>query len=158
MADKLEFRPLQPEHLIYIRPQAVQTDELARVLSPQNVEAMLSGPALSAWAGGLCVAAAGINRPYRDKPQVRGEAWAFLGKEACFYILPLVRKMRFVLSQERIRRIDMCVRASNACGHKLARLCGFEIEAPLEGMDPSGDDIIMYKIMNRDVNPWPLSH
>jgi hypothetical protein len=150
MAGKLEFRPLQPDHLIYIRPQAVQTDELARVLSPGNVEAMLSGPALSAWADGLCVAAAGINRPWEG----RGEAWAFLGKEACFHILPLVRKMRFVLSCERIRRIDMSVRGSNTCGKKLAILCGFEFETVLEAFDPSGDDIWIYK----RISPWPLSH
>lgn len=149
MAGELEFRPLQPDHLRYIRPQAVQTGELARVLSPENVEAMLSGPALSAWAGGLCVAAAGINRPWEG----RGEAWAFLGKEACIHILPLVRKMRFVLMHEKLRRIDMSVRGSNKCGKKLAQLCGFELEAVLEAFDPSGDDIWLYK----RINPWPHS-
>ena len=137
----IEFRPFHIGHLSYVRPLDVQTGEFRAGYDPTEVEAMYSGPALSAWAGGLCLGAAGINKPY----QGRGECWALFRAEACPYMLSIVRKMRLVLDSEKLRRIDMMVRATNPRGHKLAACLGFVHEATLEAFHPTGDDVFIYK-------------
>jgi len=65
--------------------------------------------------------------------------------EACLYMLSIVRKMRLVLDNEKLRRIDMMVRATNPRGHKLAKNLGFVYEATLEAFHPTGDDVFVYK-------------
>ncbi len=139
----ITFEVCRPQHFQYIIPLSEQSLEFRALWKPGNFEALLQGVALSAWASGTCLGAAGVLLPpeWGD----RGEAWTILTKDAAPFILPIVRKIRFVLSQLPTTRIDMLVADGNGNGHALARLCGFKYETVLEKYHPSGVDAHMYK-------------
>ena len=141
----ISFAPCHYNHFDYIKPLAVQSDEYRALWGPGYREGLLSGIALSAWASGVCVGAAGVFEPHAG----RGEAWALLGEGAGSYLLTIVRRMRFVLQTHPARRIDMLVTDGNGNGHVLAELCGFVYETKLEAYHPSGRDAFMYKRMRQ---------
>jgi hypothetical protein len=141
----LTFEPFQVEHLRYIKPAAVQSDDYRFLQTPGAQSAFDSGPALSAWASGLCLGAAGVVIPYSG----RGEAWAILADRSRYYLKPIITKMRRVLDDMPLHRIDMAVLVSNRQGHALARALKFTYEATLEGLHVSGADMAVYKRINK---------
>jgi hypothetical protein len=145
----LTFEPFHAEHLKYIRPAAVQSDDYRFLQTPGAQQAFETGPALSAWASGLCLGAAGVIMPYSG----RGEAWAILSDHARHYLKPIIYKMRAVLDDLPMRRIDMAVLVSNKQGHALARALKFEYEATLEALHVSGEDMAIYKRIKQKWQP-----
>lgn len=121
----LSFRRLLPGHLRYIRPQAVQSAELSELLSEENRQALATGVCLSAWADHACLAAAGIIPMWRG----RAQAWALISAEVGPYMTPLVRKMRYVLDNHNVARIEMQVRSDFIEGNRMAMMLGFHAEA-----------------------------
>ena len=139
----IHFEPCKVQHFDYIIPLSVQSDEYRRLWTAGYLDALLAGLALSAWASGTCLGAAGVISP--PAWGSRGEAWSMLTGVAAPHLLPIVRKIRHVVSQLPYERIDMLVADGNENGHSLARLCGFAYEARLEKYHPSGRDAHMYK-------------
>lgn len=110
-------------------------------MEPDVAEAFASGFALSAWASGTCLGAAGVFPHWPG----RGEAWALMSPAVGAYLLPCVRMIRTVLDNQPQRRIDMAVLRSNKAGHKLAKLAGFEFESWAEAYHVTGEDMAVYK-------------
>lgn len=137
----LTFEPCRAGHFKYIAYRAVQTEEFQRLMDPAVMDQLLGGLAISAWASGVCLGAAGILQEHR----YRAEAWLLLGDGCARYLKPILRHIRYVLDTTEIRRIDMSVRASNKQGHSLARALKFEYEATLQSYHMSGDDVMIYK-------------
>jgi hypothetical protein len=128
--------------LEYIRPSAVQTEELKWLLMPEASGVLMAGPALSVWQSGKCLGAAGVVPVWKG----RAEAWAVFADGAGFPVMrACVKSMSRVLNDQTYRRIDMLVRKGNGTGHTLARLLNFEYECTLEAYHVTGDDMYMYK-------------
>ncbi len=139
----IAFEVCKPQHFEYLIPCKEQSAEYRALWKPGHLDTLLQGVALSAWASGTCLGAAGVLMP-PEWPN-RGEAWTLLTPAASAYILPIVRRMRFVLSQITVTRVDMLVADGNGNGHALAKLCGFQYEAKLEKYHSTGVDAHMYK-------------
>lgn len=142
----LEFVPFKFEHLKYIKPHAVQSEEWALLLAGDASEVLATGPALSMWQSGVCLGAAGLVVHWPG----RAEAWAMFADKIGFRpMLEAVRCMRRVIDTSGFRRVDMTVRNGNIHGHVLASAVGFDFEAKLEAYHPSGDDVFLYKKVKR---------
>lgn len=141
----ITFEPFHPQHIKYIAPNAVQIDEYALMQQDGVSDILTSGVALSAWVSGACIGAAGVVPHWPG----RAEMWALISPRAGKYMLPCLRKTRFVLDTLPYRRIDMVVKVDNAEGHTIAHLLGFEYEAKLEAYHTDGSDMIMYVRIKR---------
>ena len=142
----IQFEPFRVKHLEYIRPCAVQTDELQWLLEPANAEVLQSGVALSVWESGVCLGAAGVIPVWAT----RAEAWAMFTDKVGFKVMrACVKTMKNVLDGLSYKRVDMSVRAGNLHGHVLAKATGFVYECRLEAYHVSGDDMFMYKRIKR---------
>lgn len=142
----VHFTPAKPEHFLYVNVHAVQTAEIRALRTAETAALLSSHTALAAWApSGACLGLAGIVSYWPG----RAEAWALFSTHAFEYIVPIARKVRFVLDNHPSRRIEATVRVDNDKGHRLARLLGFEYEAQLEAFHPDGSDVAMYKRIRR---------
>jgi hypothetical protein len=140
------FTPIRLEHLLYIKPRAVQSGEHKALLTPQGSALVESSIGLTGWHGARCLGVAGIFSAYPG----RAEAWSLLDEEADAYVLPIMRKARFVISAYSYRRLEMVVKVDNEYGHRIARLLGFgEPEGVLKCGHVDGSDIAVYAKVNR---------
>jgi hypothetical protein len=134
------FRQLKLEHIQYITPHSVQTEEYKWLLTPGLGSVLLDGVAVSAWADGRCVAAAGIVPQHKG----RGEAWMLLSAFAGQYAVPIVRHTRAVLDRSEHKRVE-CTTQVNDLGFRFATLLGFTLEATLEAAGVNGEDMYLWK-------------
>lgn len=143
----VEFRRCQPEHLLYLDPVAVQTEEHRAMLGAVGLGVLERSIALSAWHDNRCVGVAGLCPIWSG----RAEAWALLGTTAHRHVLPIVKHMAFVLDREPYRRVEMLVKAGNNHGHRLAKALGFvcDTPTPMQGYAPDGTDYYMYARIRR---------
>lgn len=138
----VEFRKCYPEHIQCILVQDVQTHEQAGLLTPDAMSVLQSNVALSAWAGGRCLGAAGLINLWPG----RALAWALLSKHVGPYMLPITRHVRFVTDTYPARRIEMVVSHEFKQGHRWACALGFSLETQ-RGMRkymPDGSDGDLY--------------
>jgi len=144
----VEYRVCHPEHIELIAASSpVQTGDKGAFLTPEGRAALAQHFALSAWAAGHCVGAAGVVDIWRG----RSEAWAVFGDRARLYLPALIRKIRQVVEQHPARRLEMAVRADNLSGHKLARAVGMDVTAGayMRCYTPDGADVVMYARIKR---------
>lgn len=135
------FTKLHAGHIMYMDPEGLDAVELRELFTPETTEIMARGDALSAWASGKCIGAAGVVRIWNG----RGEAWLILDKAAKPYLRVLLHRMREALDASPLSRIEMVVRVGHKQGHRLAKLLGFEIENPsMRKYHPNGQDAVMY--------------
>lgn len=134
------FREFKLEHINYITPHSVQTEEYKWLLTPGIGAVLLDGVAVSGWADGRCIGAAGIVPVHKG----RGEAWMLLSEYANQYVLPIVRQTRAVLDRTELKRVD-CTTQINSLGAKLAKLLGFTLETSLEAYGVNGEDMYLWK-------------
>lgn len=138
------FREFKLEHIQYITPHSVQTEEYKWLLTPGIGAALLDGVAVSGWADGRCVGAAGIVSLHKG----RGEAWMLLSAHAGRHKLEIIRQTRAVLDRTEHKRVDCTTQISDT-GFKLARLLGFTLEATLEAYGMNGEDMYLWKRVRR---------
>lgn len=138
----IEFKPCRFEHIKYIEPSSVGTEDYAAFLSPEAEAVVERHFSLSAWDGQRCVGAAGV----ADLWAGRSEAWCLFGAGAAPHMAALIRKMRWVVAVHPARRLEMVVVDGNATGHKLARLVGMDAgdAVRLKSYTPDGRDVTMY--------------
>jgi len=139
------FRPFKAGHLSYLKPQPAQRREHAVLVRSGAVELLESNVALSGWRGGTCLGAAGLI-PVRAH---RAVAWMILSEEIGPYMLPIVRKVRRVLSAVPYKRIELTVSADFEAGHHFAKLLGARCETPepMRFYGADGGDEMMYAII-----------
>lgn len=137
----LRFEKCHPRHIACINPQEEQSADVAALLTPENHQVILDSTALSAWYSERCLAAAGITQQWKG----RAVAWALFGKDAKDYMIPIVRKIRQVVDDHPVRRLEMLVLCDFEAGHKLAKLLGFTVETPRKPFYyPDGRDVTEY--------------
>lgn len=141
----LTFEPFRPGHLKYINPEAVQTEDYRYLMTAEAAGAIDTGPAISAWASGTCLGAAGIVLQHSE----RGEAWMVLSGRCKPYLKPILRQIRYALDSMTLRRIDMSCVATNRAGIAIARVLKFEFEARLEAFHMTGEDMLLFKRIRR---------
>lgn len=75
----------------------------------------------------------------------RGEAWALIDRETKKYFVQLFKVMRDLLAGVECPRIEAAIRHDFPQGHRLIRLLGFELEAPLmRKYGVTGEDYTLY--------------
>lgn len=141
----IEFQPFKAGHLSFLTPQPAQRREHAQLVRSGAVELLESNVALSGWHGSTCVGAAGLIhvRPHK------AVAWMILSDGIGPYMLPVVRKVRRVLSAVPYKRIELTVSADFQAGHHFARLLGAVCETPepMNFYGADGGDEMMYAII-----------
>lgn len=141
----IEFQPFKAGHLSYLSPQKEQRREHAQLVRSGAVELLESNVALSGWADGKCVGAAGLIpvRPHR------AVAWMILSDGIGPYMVPVVRKVRRVLIAVPYKRIELTVSSGFEAGHHFARLLGAVCETPepMRFFGADGGDEMMYAII-----------
>ena len=138
------FREFQIEHIEYITPHSVQTEEYKWLLTPGIGSTLLQGVAVSAWADGRCLAAAGIVPMHRGV----GQAWMLLSAFAGAYSVPIMLHTRKVLDASTHKRVE-CTTHPNETSKRFASLLGFEHEAVLEAYGVNGEDMDLWKRIKR---------
>jgi len=138
------FREFKLEHIQYITPHSVQTEEYKWLLTPGVGSLLLTGVAVSGWADGRCVGAAGIVPVH----QGRGEAWMILSEYARDHVHAIVKQTRKVLDESEFKRVD-CTTQVNVIGNKIAKVLGFELEARLEAYGVNSEDMHLWKRVKR---------
>lgn len=140
----LEFRPFTSGHLRYLAPQPLQRYDHAILLNTEYAGIVDRNFGLSAWAGSVCVGAAGVVEIFAH----RAVGWAILSNDAAPYMLPITRKCRQVIKGLQYRRIEIAVRADFQDGQKFAQLLGMTLETPepMRGHGATGEDEYMYAV------------
>lgn len=137
----IELVPFHFQHLTYIKPNAVQTEEWETLVASDAERHLSTGPAMSLFQSGVCLGAAGLVCHWKG----RAEAWAiFADRVGVAPMRQAVRTMRSVISSAGFHRIDMAVRKENIHGHVLARAVGLPFETILEKYFPDGQDAYIY--------------
>jgi hypothetical protein len=139
------FTPFHIEHLRSFVPAQGQESEFRALSQPQIKDGLGQCLALSAWASGAFLGAAGIGMHW----QGRGEVWALLSPNAGRYMLPLALRMKKVLFHEKIRRMEYVIKEGNHCSMRLARLLGFEYEGNVYLYFPDGANGVRYVRINK---------
>lgn len=144
----IEFLPFRVGHLTYLKPQAAQRHDHAAMLREPHAAELERFVSLSAWAGHVCVGAAGVIpiRPHR------AVAWLLLSDTAGDFMVPLVRKVRRTLALLPYKRIELTVAADFQQGHQFARLLGARCETPepMKFYGADGGDEVMYAVLKRE--------
>lgn len=123
---KLRYEPLNFEHFKFIDVNEQQQQEKAAMLSSYGqVAARHTG--LEAWAGSICLGAAGLLPVYPGKFLM---AWALLSRHTGPYMLGITRQVRRMLDWEAAERIEMTVRADFPQAVRWAEQLGFVCETP----------------------------
>jgi hypothetical protein len=117
----LHVTPFYPEHLLYLKVHAVQTDEYRALLSPAAAILLQSSVGVTGWDGATCVGCVGVFQHWPG----RCEAWGLMSNVASKHVLGVLHMVKGVLDNYPSRRVEMTVKAHNRHGHKLARHLGF---------------------------------
>lgn len=141
----MDFRPFKAGHLMFMTPQPEQRAEHAALLRSQAVVELEQGVALSGWVDGKCVGAAGLIHV----TEYRAVAWAILSSGIGAGMLPVVRKVRRVMSASPYRRIEMTVASDFEDGIRFAKLIGARLETPepMRFYGAGGRDEYMYAVV-----------
>lgn len=136
----VEFRKCYPKHIEHMIVQDVQTGEQAWLLAGGVSIVEQSTIALSAWAGGRCLGAAGL----LDVWPGRALAWTLLSKYAPPHMRAITRHVRFCVNAYPARRVEMVVLRSFVQGHRWATMLGFEYEGHMRAYFQDGTDASLY--------------
>lgn len=143
----IEFAPFRAGHLAYLTPQKAQEAEY-KLLRDSAAEALEGSVALSAWANNRCLGAAGLIpiRPHR------AIAWMILSERASPYMLPIVRKVRRVISASAFKRVELTVSDRFEEGHRFARMLGAvrETPEPMKYFGADGGDEVLYAVLKTE--------
>lgn len=124
----VEVVAFKAEHVIYLERQqheGTKEEDCIRMSQYKLVEEL--GRAKTIVVNGKIIACAGVI-PYNSW---RGAVWAIIDRNANRNFIPLVRTLRRLLDEAPETRIESTVVASFEKGHKLNRILGFTLEAPL---------------------------
>jgi len=122
---EIEYRKCTQDHIKLIVPQEGDVMNQVMYLSPDFAEYLSGSFALSAWIGSKCIAAAGICTVNK----YRGIGWSFLGADSGPYMRQLTKKVKAIIDNHPLPRIEMTVATDFHTGHRWAKLLGFECEA-----------------------------
>lgn len=141
----MEFRPFKAGHLAFIAPQPEQRAEHAALLGSRAVAELERGISLSGWVGCKCVGAAGLIHV----TEYRAVAWAILSSDIGTGMLPVVRKVRRVISSAPYRRVEMTVASGFEDGMRFAKMIGARLETPepMQFYGAGGRDEYMYAVI-----------
>src|SRR5690242_16397977 len=98
---QLMFREFRVEHIKYIIPHSVQTEEYKWLVTPGIASQLLDGVAVSGWADGRCLGAAGIYPQHKGL----GQCWMILSAHAKDHFRGIVKQTRMVLDRTDHKRV-----------------------------------------------------
>lgn len=137
----ITFTPFHPEHLKVLTPHESQQNEY-RNLIECGLDLAARSVALTAWSGARCLGAGGVFPVWAG----RAEAWGVFSNQTGPAILPVARKIKYVLDTYPARRLEMTVKDANIQGHRLATLLGFtDVPYKLRAYHPDGSDMFLYE-------------
>lgn len=135
------FHPCRAEHLRYMIVRPEQETERMALISGEYAPFIDRNMGMSAWAGSVCIGAAGLMPLFPH----RAIAWALLSADVGRYKLAIVRKMRAVLALDPTPRVEMSVREDFVEGHRLAIAVGMTRETGvLRKYGANGEDEVLY--------------
>jgi hypothetical protein len=137
----IAFVPYEPHHFAAVRLPPEQHRWRELVLKPGFAESLVApGRAWTGIVDGAVVGCAGLALQWENY----AKAWALLGVGATRQWPAIVRKMKTVLADAGIRRIEADVADGFGNGCRLASLLGFKVEGIREAYTPDGRDHFLY--------------
>ena len=138
---EVTFMPCKQAHLAYMKVAEGCTHASRAYLSPLYKSTIEGEFALSAWANGRCIGAAGIITLLPHKAL----AWALLAANSRRFMPQITRKVKAALELHPCRRIEMTVLCDHEAGHTWAKLIGMTLEAErMRASSPFGQDEALY--------------
>ena len=119
--------PFKADHIKQIRQQPHDLVELANFTDEQYAMIEKMPDQYSIEIDGRVRACCGLTRYWEN----RGEVWVIFDVDSGMYFIRMVRAMKKFLDEVDCRRIEACVISNFIPGHRLVKLLGFALEAPL---------------------------
>lgn len=137
-----EFRVVKFEaRHIEMMDEQDATRHVSQFNTPEMIESLVKFPSYTGLAGDVPMVCAGVVEFWPG----RGEAWAYLARDAKPYFLAIHNAAKQYLRNAPFRRIEAVVDYEHREGHRWVEALGFKCEAPvLRKYGVTGRDCTLY--------------